>query len=105
MDFLFLYSFFSFLLNDPNIINNNLPSCSRCIHYRDFFYIFMPINNRFGKCTKFGEKNIITGKINYECADVVRLSEDKCGKNGNLFQAKKIPCSLLDKICEDKFNF
>lgn len=104
MDFLFLHCIFTFLLNNQNIINNHLPSCSRCIHYQDFFSILLPVNNRFGKCSKFGEKNIITGKISYEYADDIRSDEDKCGNDGKLFEPRKFPYSILDKICEDKCN-
>jgi hypothetical protein len=102
MDLFFLYTFFSFVFKDPNIINGDLPSCSRCVHYRDFLSIFVPINNRFSKCSKFGEKNIVTGRINYEYADNVRSDENKCGQSGLFFEPCKFPFSILDKICEDK---
>jgi hypothetical protein len=104
MDFLFLYSLFSFLLNDPNIINDNLPSCSRCIHYKKYYFPFVPLNNNLGKCSKFGERNIITGQINYEYAEYVRKDEKKCGTIGKLFEPHEFPYSILEKICEDNCN-
>ena len=102
MDLFYLYSLMCFIFKDPNIINGNLPTCSRCIHYRNFFSIFLPINNHFGKCSKFGEKNIITGKINYEYADDIRSDENKCGYDGKLFEPRKFPFSVLDRMCEYK---
>ena len=103
MDLLFFYSFLCFLLRDPNIIDGNLPCCSRCIHYRNYLSFLIP-NNELGKCSKFGTKNIVTGKINYEYADYVRDDESKCGHNGNLFKPREFPLSILDKIFEDKCN-
>lgn len=94
MKLLFLFNYL-FIFKDSNIINNNLPPCSRCIHYKNSF------NNRLGKCTKFGQKDIITGKINYEYALDIRSDENKCGLKGNLFLPRKFPYNILDKICED----
>lgn len=102
MDLFYLYSLMSFIFKDPNIINGDLPTCSRCIHYRPDFLFFLPVNNHFGKCSKFGEKDIITGKINYIYADYIRNDENKCGINGRMFEPRKFPFSILDRICEDK---
>ena len=43
----------------------------------------------FGKCQKFGRKNIVSGKINYNFADVCRTDEFKCGFNGKYFVEEK----------------
>jgi len=105
MDLFFLYSLMAFVFKDPNnIINGNLPSCSRCIHYRNSFTIGIPLDNHFGKCTKFGTKDIITGKIIYDYADNIRNDENKCGQDGFLFEPRKFPYSVLDKMCENKKN-
>jgi hypothetical protein len=51
--------------------------CKNCAYFRE-----VRGQALLGKCTKFGEKNIITGKISYACAYNVRNDEDLCGKRG-----------------------
>jgi len=41
-----------------------------------------------GKCIKFGEKNIVTGIINYSYANEVRGNDDLCGKRGVYYVAR-----------------
>jgi hypothetical protein len=66
------------------ITNSNIPDCKNCIH-------FLPDNHRYGlhsdyhRCKKFGEKNIITGKVNYYFADYCRKYESLCGLEGKHF--------------------
>jgi len=50
--------------------------CRDCIHF---------IGNNI-ECRKFGDTNIITGKITYESAKSVRKDEQKCGENATLFE-------------------
>lgn len=38
------------------------------------------------ECRKFGDTNIITGKITYESAESVREDSKKCGENAILFE-------------------
>jgi len=106
MDLFYLYSLISFIFKDPNIINGNLPTCSRCIHYRGDLLsnIPLPVNNHLGRCSKYGEKDIITGKIKYHYADYIRNDENKCGIDGRMFEPRKFPFSVLDRMCEDKDN-
>ena len=66
------------------IQNTNLPSCKDCIFHR-------PENGRqfienWSKCTKFGEKNVLTGVIVYDDVFVARKDETKCGFIGKHFQ-------------------
>jgi hypothetical protein len=64
-----------------NIRNADIPSCKNCIHYEPNTFI-----SSLNKCKNFGEKNIITNKINYDYADHCRNNEDKCGKSGKNWQ-------------------
>jgi hypothetical protein len=73
------------MCNSNKIIKNiNLPSCKKCIYYKpdifntDFTY-------QYNKCDKFGTKNIITDKIEYDFVDNCRENEQKCGINGTKF--------------------
>ena len=49
----------------------------------------MPYENKeqytLGRCMLFAKKNIISGEITYEFADVCRISSNKCGYNGTLY--------------------
>jgi hypothetical protein len=67
------------VVNKTQFIKNiKLPSCIECIYYL----------NKTGKCNKFGEKDVITGKIVYETASRIRYTENLCGLNGNYFEKK-----------------
>lgn len=57
------------------IKNENLPVCLHCIHF----------SPEYSKCTKFGEKNIITNEIRYNSAEYCREDENKCGEKGTYF--------------------
>ena len=63
------------------IKNIKLPVCADCKYY-------IPGTIKNGKCSKFGEKDIITGKITYENAVYTRVTENMCGVVGNYFEKK-----------------
>lgn len=72
---------------DKIIKNANLPVCQNCIYYKNTI-----INTpEFSKCSKFGTKNIITGKVNYSYADLSRGDELLCGHKGKHFTQVSIP--------------
>jgi len=60
------------------IKNSGLQSCIDCLYYL----------SKSGRCTKFGEKDIITGKIVHENASRIRYTENLCGFNANYFEKK-----------------
>lgn len=82
-----LFLFIVFLKGNScsnRIKNYNKPICAECMYY---------IKNKgisslfdFGKCKKFGVKNIVTGKINYKYAEICRDYEHLCGINGNYYK-------------------
>ena len=76
------------LSNDKFIKNINIPSCKNCIHYKGSFSN-IEYTSSLNKCVKFGEKNIITDKIEYVYADSCRRDENKCGENGYYFEEDK----------------
>lgn len=69
-----------FAVASATIKNNQVPICQNCIHYRP-----NPFSPSLSKCTQFGDKNLITGEIKHDYADLSRLSEDKCGLQGKQF--------------------
>ena len=76
----------SFVVSSKILIKNtNLPACRNCIHLipRSFSNDYA---SSFSKCSKFGEKDIITDKIDYDYAEQCRRDEMKCGEEGNFFE-------------------
>jgi len=63
------------------IKNIKMPICDDCLYY-------ISGKLKSGKCSKFGEKDIITGRISYENALGSRLTENMCGLKGNYFEKK-----------------
>lgn len=74
-----VYIMFRRLLNKEFIINAAYPICKNCVY-------FQPHNGStpmdLAKCTKYGKKDVITGKVTYSFASVCRTDQDKCGNNG-----------------------
>ena len=70
-----------------SIINEQANICINCIHF-----IKSPLLHdsfqEYSKCGKFGEKNVITGKVRHDYAELVRKDENKCGTIGKLFVKK-----------------
>ena len=85
MNFKYLVYFLPSLVQSERIIKNiNIPACRNFIHYQpDPFY--NDFTSLLNKCTKFGDKNIVTDKITYNFADQSRNDESKCGKEGKYF--------------------
>lgn len=50
--------------------------CNDCVHFI--------ADNR--ECRKFGDTNIITGKVSYDSARSVREDKNKCGEDAILFE-------------------
>ena len=88
-----MYKFFSKILsivtknNGEKIMikNISLPICKNCKYFENY-------NNKelynLGECTKFGEKDIISGIIKYYYASICRIFDNLCGKKGKYFQEK-----------------
>ena len=76
------------------IRNKALPVCSNCVnfieHTNNYPYDPMPSNEKYGRCKKFGEVNVITGTIEYDLASDSRFTDSKCGKFGSEFTEKKV---------------
>lgn len=74
------------------IRNKQLPICTECLHFIEHTnnYPYDPIssNERYGKCKKFGEINMITGLIEHDLAIDCRLNDDKCGKFASEYTKK-----------------
>lgn len=69
----------------PIIKNVEAAICKNCAYFRE---PKRPQSILMGKCTKFGEKNIISGTIKYLSAQEIREDEDLCGKRGIYFIIK-----------------
>ena len=62
------------------IKNGDIPICKECAYFK-------PHSNQWqlGKCIKFGEKNLISGKVTYLYANETRSNELLCSANGLYF--------------------
>ena len=78
-----------FILPQKFIKNANIPACQQCIH-------FSPES----KCTKFGEKDIITNKIYYNSAKSCRKNESECGEKGIYFEQDTLVNIYFSKFRE-----
>jgi hypothetical protein len=74
---------FSSTSSEQIIKNGNVNPCVNCVFYKPS--TFRKFTSEFSKCEKFGEKDIITGVINYSYADSCRNNQGKCGIEGHYF--------------------
>jgi|694.fasta_scaffold132632_4 hypothetical protein len=64
-----------------SIVNLQYPKCVDCT----YFVLDKPIIRGLSRCYRFGTSNLVTGKINYEYADICRNDPMKCGVIGTHF--------------------
>lgn len=71
-------------MNGLEINNVNYPECKNCKYYKpDSLFDY---RSSLNKCKYFGKKDIISGKILYDYADLSRKDENKCGIEGKCFE-------------------
>ena len=69
------------------IKNEYLPVCNKCIYFSQYKNTAnMKKYIEMSKCTKFGDKDIITGNIEYMTACNARKNKDYCGIYGIYFE-------------------
>ena len=71
-----LYVFTSLFSNCRSSVMPTKKICKDCIHF---------IGDNI-ECRKFGDTNIITGKVTYNSARSVREDKNKCGEDAILFE-------------------
>jgi len=76
--FAFFTIFCSFRIT-ATIKNSQAPICQNCVHYQ------ANLAPSLSKCSHFGNKNIITGEIKYDYADLSRMDENSCGLEGKYY--------------------
>jgi hypothetical protein len=70
------------------ILNSGLPECCKCKHFIP--YNSKELNYTLGKCRIYGQKNIVSGEIEYEFADHCRQNIGQCTKHGFHYEAKDL---------------
>lgn len=72
-----------FFLNPAFIKNMDKPICKDCKYFK-----YDPLYNDYGmgRCTKFGKKDLISGKIIFE--DVILARTQDCGVNATYFETR-----------------
>ncbi len=68
--------------------------CIKCVNYIKHKYKnpydeLYDSRETLGTCAIFGNENLVTGEVEYECALTCRTDSSKCGKNGKYFSLKK----------------
>jgi hypothetical protein len=63
------------------IKNLHKRNCFECIYYKPSF-----LGTDIARCSKFGDKNIVDGKVKYESTWVSRFDNKKCGEQGRYFE-------------------
>ena len=71
-----------FIPKNQFIKNIIAPICQDCV------YIKTPLLFGNKQCMKFGEKDLVTGKIKYSSVELCRKNENMCGANGRYFENK-----------------
>jgi len=67
----------------PFVKNEDFPNCKDCR-----FFVSEPFSSiQYGRCHYFGEKDLITGKIDYKYASTARQYD--CGKDGKYFKQRR----------------
>ena len=79
---------------DSKLKNLNNPACRNC-RYLQYDKI-----DGLSRCKAFGEKDLLTDRINYDFADNCRRDEEKCGNNGKKYEEIN---SLKKPIRETEF--
>ena len=70
------------------------PICVNCMNFMEqkfinpYDEIYGNNNTTFGKCSKFGTQNLVTGDIEYDNALHCRKYDHKCGETGKYFIPK-----------------
>ena len=76
-----------------------VPICKNCIHYRPSIFASV-----FGKCSQYGRKNIVSGVLNNDYADIARYDNSKCGIDGKLFiKERETTIFLRNNVCSLSF--
>jgi hypothetical protein len=87
-------------MGQPSMITNmDLPSCVNCKFFKPSLH--SDYESSFGKCEKFGTKDIVTNEILYDFANECRNNEKKCGMMGGKFEPEQ---NLQEKMCWHKIR-
>jgi hypothetical protein len=87
MRFLSLLSLFSLFHKKRFIENGEYPLCKNCVYYLPSLVDIFSYE-KYGKCAKYGTKNVVSGYISYNYASYCRIYSDNCGKEGKDFVAR-----------------
>lgn len=68
------------------IENADVPLCMDCVHFNRTEYGSLDL----GRCSLFGKRNPVSGKITHSYAERVREDDTECGPEGVHFMDKRI---------------
>jgi hypothetical protein len=93
LNYIFLMCAIQFVIS-YNIKNVDMPACKNCKHFDTDFTIFS--DHKHGICKLYGDKDLITNKINYNLASSAREKDDVCGTQGKNYE--EVPNVLFNEI-------
>lgn len=86
----FYLPLYFFLQSKPDIKNIDYPNCKDCIYFKkDPHPLDESLRYTFSKCEFFGEKDVVSGKIEYRYTSSCRIFDSLCGKEGKYYKEKK----------------
>ena len=91
---LYIRNFCNKIIKEKSFIKNiEVPICINCVHFIKFktkntYDSSGPQNLQLSQCKKFGIKNVLSGKIEYEQAPKCRFNKDMCSSNAIYFDKK-----------------
>jgi len=76
-----------FQTRKPNYIKNlEYPNCKDCKYFKEYTDEYNKYH--LSKCTFFGEKDNISGEIDYKFTKTCRIYNNLCGEKGKYFISK-----------------
>jgi len=82
------------------IINSKVPICKNCVYFKPYD----EKSYHLGKCTKFGNMDILSGIIEYNYAYTCRTSNNLCSFNGTYYEERKHPNITLSIFQSEWFD-
>lgn len=91
----YIRNFCNKIIKEKSFIKNiEVPICINCVHFIKFktkntYDVNGSLNLHLSQCKKFGIKNVLSGKIEYEQASKCRFNNDMCSNNATYFHKNK----------------
>jgi|1048.fasta_scaffold30582_2 hypothetical protein len=89
MDFFLLFTYLCVI----RILQHQPHVCVNCAHFipHEQNYPYNPRNNElYGKCALYGKRNVVSGRVIHQYADICRSDDKMCGIDGKNYQERVV---------------